>query len=211
MKPSMKLICVLASFHIMGCAHRYPMQMTESQWNALTPEQQATYQARQYEIDEQRRRDAQAERQAQDQTMRARADAERERIARLYAAATYGDIARVSIEGGTLDIYGKSRPAKPAAFEIARGERKAITITQDGQVQRSHDFSVTLSADGQTLVFDEGSSGEFVMVNRDWEKGQFYRMPSRPRKGRISLLGATVFIKFKETADAPQRVIIEHR
>lgn len=211
MKQSIRLICILASFHIIGCSHRYPMQMSESQWNALTPDQQAAYQARQYEIDELRRRDAQAERRAKEQALREDAEAERERIARIYTTAVYGDIVRVSIQGGALDIYGKIRNARPTGFEIAKGERKAITITQEGQIQQSYDFPVTLSADGQTLTFDEGSASAFVMVNRDWERGQSYTMPSSPRKGRISLLGATIFIKFKETADAPQRVIIEHR
>lgn len=198
-------------FLFSGCAQQYPMGLSKSQWHALSPQQQADYQVRQYEVDEQRRRDSHDERLAKEQAIRERSDVEQERLDRVYASAAYGDIVRVAIQDGVLDIYGKSKPAQPAAFEIAKGERKAITITQEGQIQQSFDFPVTLSSDGQTLTFNDGSASAFVMVNRNWERGESYTMPASARQGRISLLGARVFVRFKETADAPQRVIIEHR
>ncbi|MFO0793571.1 MAG: hypothetical protein U0586_05855 [Candidatus Brocadiaceae bacterium] len=39
-----------------GCATRYPLGLKEEQWQALSPQQQAEYTTKQYEIDEERRK-----------------------------------------------------------------------------------------------------------------------------------------------------------
>lgn len=41
---------------VYGCAIRYPLGLKEEQWQALTPQQQAEYTTKQYQIDEERRK-----------------------------------------------------------------------------------------------------------------------------------------------------------
>jgi hypothetical protein len=195
----------LLALAIAGCAHRYPMGLSEAQWSALSPQEQAKYQAEQYALDEQNRQAARAERAAREQAKRDEIAAEQARVAQLYEQARYGDIVRVTIHSGHLDIHGRSRPAQPVAFEIAKGERKLVTLTQAGQVNQSFAFPVTLSLDGNTLTFDAGSSQAMVMVNTDWEKGQLYTSPPSSRGG-ITLRNATFFVKLKDLPGAPQRV-----
>ncbi|MGD9874636.1 MAG: hypothetical protein AB7T27_10260 [Kiritimatiellia bacterium] len=194
-----------------ACAVRYPMGLSREQWEALSPAAQAEYQAQQYTLDEQKRQAAAADRLAREQARQARTEAERARLAELYAQAQYGDIVRVAVQSGVLEIYGKRHPAQPVAFEIAKGESKMVSVTRQGQIQQSHDFLVRLSDDGNTLSFDADSAHPVVMVNGDWERGQKYAGPSAFQKGQTALLGAEFFVKYKELPGAPQRVIFENR
>jgi hypothetical protein len=192
-----------------GCANRYPMGLGKEQWEALAPEKQAEFQAQQYAIDAQQRAAAAAQEQAREQEQQARIAAEKERIEKLYAAARYGDIVKVVIQGGAMEIYGKRKPIRPAAFDIAKGEGKRIRIKTAGASQQTVDFLVYLSEDANTLTFDAGYSDAFIMVNTDWESGQSYVTPALSRKGRIMLPGTTFFVKFKNLPGAPERLIIE--
>lgn len=193
-----------------GCATHYPMGLSREHWEALPPEKQAELHARQYELDEQRHQQAAAAHAERQRQQQAAMERERERIATLYANARYGDMVRVTIEGGALEYYNRLHGYHPVAFEIARGETKTITVTQSGQVQQTVPFQVRLSEDGHSLSFNEGRSQGEVFVERNWEKGQTYSMPPGLRGG-FALPGATVFIQYKELPGAPERLVIEHR
>lgn len=213
MMPSFVQACAVALTTLVvlaatGCA-TYPLGMSREQWEALPPEQQAEYQARQYEIDEQRRQE-QAARAAEQRVAReAAARAEQERLAALYRDARFGDIVRVTIQGGLLNIYKNQYRYHPVSFELVRGETRFVSFTRTGQVAQSVDIPVRLSDDGNTLFFDDDSSGQVVFTNYDWERGQTASLTS-PRGG-IGLEGASLFIKYKELPGAPQRIIIERR
>lgn len=191
-----------------GCA-TYPFGLSKEQWESLPPEQQAEYRARQYEIDEMRRQEQAARAAEQRMAQQAAARAEQERLAALYRDARFGDIVRVTIQGGLLTIYKNQYRYQPVAFELVRGETKFVTFTRTGQVGQAVDIPVRLSEDGYTLFFDDDSSGQVVFTNIDWERGQTASLTS-PR-GSIGLEGATIFIKYKELPGSPKRIIIERR
>jgi len=207
-----KIIIVSFLFVVLcGCAARYPMGLTHEQWVALSPERQAEYRARQYEMDARLRQvqaAARAEREWQQQTI---IEADKQRLADLYANARYGDIVRVSIEGGHLEYYNRRHAYHPVAFDIARGEVKDIPVTQSGQIQQTVTFRVRLSPDGNTLFFNDNSQRPDVLVQRDWEMGQTYATSSEGIAGGFSLPGATIFVKYKDLPGGPERIIIERR
>lgn len=194
-----------------GCASPYPMGLTGEQWNALPPERQAEYRAQQHAIDqEQRRQMLELQREREQRAAEQRA-AESRRLQEIHANARYGDIVRVSIQGGVLEYYNRQHTYHPLSFEIARGERKIVRAMQAGQVQQTIPFRVWLSEDGNTLIFNEGAHDQVVLVNRNWEQGQTYRPRPGERSSGFRLVGASYHVRLKELPGAPQRVIIEHR
>lgn len=196
---------------LLGCGTRYPMGMNRTQWDALPPDKQAEYQAQQYAIDQRRQEQARAEQLDRQRAEKMSLEAEQQRLRDIYANARYGDIVRVVIEAGYLQIYDRRTPYHPVSIELARGETKLVTIVQVGSVSQSAGFPIRLSADGNTVYFDERSSDQAVLVNHDWERGQRYTSPDTRGRSGIRLVGATFFVKFKELPGAPQRVIIENR
>jgi hypothetical protein len=191
-----------------GCA-TYPLGLSREQWESLPLDQQAEYRARQTEVDELRRREQAARAAERRSEQEAAARAERERILALYQEARYGDIVRVSIQGGLLKIYKNFYRYHPVAFELVRGERKHVPFTRNGKVAETISFSVRLSEDGNMLYFDDDNSRQVVFANYDWERGQTGVLTS-PRGG-FGLEGASIIIKYKELPGAPQRLIIERR
>lgn len=201
------LLLAIASL-LMGCA-TYPMGLSRVQWEALSLEQQADYRARQYQLDEQRRQQQAARAEQRRVEAEAAARAERERLTALYRNAQYGDIVRVNIQGGLLKINKNQYLYNPVAFELVRGETKFIAFTRTGQVAQAVDIPVRLSEDGNSLFFDDDSSGQIVLTNFAWERGQSGVLTS-PR-GSIGLEGARIFIKYKDLPGAPSRIILESR
>lgn len=191
-----------------GCA-TYPLGLTKDQWNALPPDQQAEYQARQYEINEQRRQQQEALNRQRREQAEADARAKQDRIDRIYQNAVYGDIVRVTIQGGLLQIYKDQYRYHPVSFELARGESKSIPFTRTGRIAQTISFLVRLSEDGHSLFIDDDSHGHVVLTNLDWERGQRFGITTTG--GSFNLVGATAFIKFKELPGAPNRIIIESR
>lgn len=204
-------VLLMSLLVISGCAAPYPMGLSKEQWDALPPAQQAEYQAQQYAIDEQRRQKMEARREALAQEEKARMQAERERLQRLYTQGIYGDVVRVTVQGGYMQIYEDLCPYQPVAFEIAKGELKYVPFTRSGRIRQQINVRVRLSEDGNTLFFHDDSKELFTMVNTGWEAGQTYNLPRQGRYGHHTISDATITVKLKEMAGAPQRIIIENR
>lgn len=191
-----------------GCIS-YPLGLSQEQWNALSVEQQAEYQARQYEIDEQRRMEQERIQRERHEEAMAAARAERERIAAIYKDARYGDIVRVTIQGGALQIYNKPYQYHPVAFELVKGETKPIKVTRADQVAQSVVFSARLSDDGNMLFFDDSGPCQVVLANRNWDRGETY--PPSEGCGNTGLAGAIFTLKYKDLPGGPQRIFIEEK
>ena len=192
-----------------GCA-QYPMGLSQQQWEALSPSEQAGYQAKQYAIDQQDRQQAEARRLEQQRIAVEQALADKERISQIYANAKYGDIVRVNVVGGFIEHKGKRHPYEPVSVDLVRGETKQVIFLGEGNNTLSTRYNVRLSEDGNTVVFDDSYRQRIVMVNQDWERGQSYR-PEGTRNDESAFSGMTFFVKFKELPGAPRRIIIEHR
>ncbi len=201
-----------------GCV-QYPMGLTADQWNALPPAQQAEYQAKQYQINEDRRRQAEALQAEQARAAAQAAEAERIRITNVYAAAQYGDIITVSIRGGIISYGGKSYPCEPVGFDIVRGEAKDIefrgAVYQNGMAKALVTrCRVRLSDDASTFYFNDNSARRLVFTNDgSWERGTTHRMGERGINNDldVNMANMIITIRYRTMGPAPQRVIIERR
>jgi len=205
-----KLVClILALLTLAGCQN--PMGLSKTQWEALTPEQQAEYRRQQTVIDEQHRQERAeaAERQKViDAELAARQQAEaaeqarveQMRLAALYAHARNGDIVTVTIEGGLID-FGKHSAYEPVRFDIIRGEHKLIEITKQGNSHIKQLVPVRLSDDGQTFFFDENARDRISLINAGnaWEKGKKYESLTIMDKNSKSIASAiSIHLQFRD-------------
>lgn len=187
------------------------MGLTQTQWDSLSSAQQAQYQASQHAIDEQNRQRAETQRLERSRIAAEQAKAEQERIAHLYAHAKYGDVVRVTVQGGSLEYNGRRYPYEPVSVDLVRGESKRVEFYGRGNNTLNTSYNIRLSDDGNTVVFDDSCRQRIVMVNSTWESGQTYRPEGTRNDLSVGLAGMTFFIKLKELAGAPHRLIIEHR
>lgn len=204
----------IASFLLMalltvGCVARYPMGLTRDQWIALPPGQQAEYQAKQYAIDEDRRKQAEIQRMEQARLAAEAARAAQERLRQVYASARYGDIVQVIVQGGFIAYAGKRYPYEPVSFDLVKGETKQVAFYGRGLQTIATRYNARLSDDGNTMYFDDSFRQRIVLVNQDWERGQPYRPAGSQNDVGVAISGMTFFVKFKELPGAPQRLIIE--
>jgi len=162
----------LAALLLAGC--QYPMGLNKSQWQSLTPEQQAEYRRQQYQIDEQRRREREAEEQRRRQEAEERARIEQERLREAYARARYGDIVTVTIQGGTVNIGGRPTSYEPLRFDLIRSERRQIEFVQQGKASNRLAVDVRLSEYGNTFYFDEKANDRLALISAGWEGGKDY-------------------------------------
>lgn len=179
MKPligHLPLVCCLpwlAALTLVGCAS-YPLGLNKAQWQALTPAQQAEYQAKQYAIDAERARRYAAEEAQRIEAQRAAEEQERTRTTEAYRQARYGDIITVTIQGGLLAFNGKHYPYEPVAFDLVCGETKPIVFRRQGQPHITTEILMHFSGDGNTFYFDYSSRNRFVAVSDGWHRGREY-------------------------------------
>jgi hypothetical protein len=198
-----------------GCV-QYPLGLNESQWNALPPAQQAEYRAKQYQIDEERRRQVEEAQRLRVQQAAEAVRLERQRIDALYANARYGDIITVTIRGGAMRWNKELYPLDPVSFDLVRGESKEVEF--HGHADRIRNlisrYPVKLSEDGHTFYFNSTSADRIVLVDDGWERGRVYPVTGHTWNDvNAGIGGLTISIRFRDMTmpGAPQRVIIEHR
>jgi hypothetical protein len=209
----MKMIatCLMMVLLTAGCISQYPMGLSQVQWQALTPAQQAEYQAKQYAIDAERHQAEEARRMEQARVAAEAVRVEQDRLRQVYANARYGDIVHVTVQGGFIAYAGKRYPYEPVSFDLAKGETKQIAFYGRGLQTIATRYNVRLTEDGNTLYFDDSFRQRIVLVNQDWERGQNYRPTGSQNDVGVAISGMSFFIKYKDIPGGPQRVIIEHR
>lgn len=206
-----RILCWVVSLFVL-CGCQYPMGLSKEQWTALTPQQQAEYQAQQNAIDEQRRRESEARHERELVAAAERARLEREQLEMAYAHARYRDIISVTVQGGYISFAGKAYLYEPLTFDILRGERKWVEFSQLGRHQNRQAVQVGLTEDGNTFYFDETAKDRLILVSEKWDEGRLYtplRILDRHSQSQAS--GISIAIRYKELPGAPRRVIIEQR
>lgn len=198
---SLPLIAVV----LIGC-QSYPMGLSEAQWNALSPEQQADYTRQQSQLNEQRRREREAAEQARQAEEAARAREERARVQLAYARARYGDVVTVTIEGGHVAINGKHQPYEPVRFDLVRGERKEVEFIQQGRSSSRQRIDVRLTEDGHTFYFDESARDRIALISTGWEQGKTHAaLNVQDNRSRSEARNLSITIKLKDLPGMPRR------
>ncbi|MEN9573130.1 MAG: hypothetical protein RL514_985 [Verrucomicrobiota bacterium] len=196
---------LVAGLVIVGCKS-YPMGLSEAQWQALSPAEQADYQRQQTQLNDQRRAQREAAEQARQAEETARAQEERARVQLAYARARYGDVVQVTIEGGHVAIQGKHQPYEPVRFDLVRGERKQVEFVQLGRSSNRNTVTVRLSDDGNTFYFDESARDRVSLISTGWEAGRTYAaLNVQDRSSQSEARAITITLKLKELPGAPRR------
>ncbi len=199
------LLLALVGALLIGC-QTYPMGLSEVQWKALSPAEQADYQRQQALIDEQRRQKREAEEQLRRETEAQLARETLERTQLAYARARYGDVITVTIESGHVAIHGKHQPYEPVRFDLVRGERKEIEFVQQGRSSSRQRIDVRLSEDGHTFYFDESARDRISLISTGWEFGKTHAaLNVQDTRSRSEARNLSITIKLKELSGAPRR------
>jgi hypothetical protein len=196
-----------------GCT-QYPMGLSKEQWQGLSPSQQAEYQAKQYQVDEERRKLAETFRIQQAQIKAEAERLEKERVAALYANAQYGDVVIVTIHGGAMKWSNEIYALEPVSFDLVRGETKEVEFR--GHVDRARSlvsrYKVMLSDDGHTFYFNSDARDRIALVDDGWDRTRSYSITSHTWNDvNAGAGGMTIGIRLKEMPGSPQRMIIERR
>ena len=189
---------------VYGCATRYPLGLKEEQWQALSPQQQAEYTTKQYQIDEERRK-----RQEEYWRLKEREEAEairleKERILQLYRNARYGDIIQVNISDGSIAFIGERKGYEPLSFDLVRGERKRISFYHHGK-HITHSTDIWVAYDNNAFYFDVGDDREYehhtdkivILDNGRWDEGKTYHPKTLDKSTDSQAQGIKVFIRYK--------------
>jgi len=158
-----------------GC-ESYPLGMSKDEWVMLSPEQQADARQKQLAIDAEQRRVAAIEDANQQQAAAAEAARREAEIDDRYRHARFGDVVSVNIEGGTMKFEGKDRRYEEVAFDLIKGETRAIVIHREDRHNTSINVVVRLGDDGRKLYFDDGSDKRLTLTEKSWDAhgGQVY-------------------------------------
>jgi hypothetical protein len=197
-------LCVSIIIGVAACSTTM-YGVPEDQWNKMTDMQKQTaiegYNERQRlrEIERQK----EAERDAREARVRAEEGRQREeirkkRIEAIYRGVEgqYGDLIRVSIQGGEMRIAGRRRDYQPVSFKIADGELKTIRVIQgEGRYGTYADLNV-LYQDGVLYLDTYGSDvrGALrIVYARGWEKGKTY--PGVNSESRLEFRNIRIFVE----------------
>ncbi|BBO18852.1 conserved hypothetical protein [Candidatus Brocadia pituitae] len=187
-----------------GCATRYPLGLKEEQWQALSPQQQAEYTTKQYQIDEERRKRQEEYRQQKEREAVEATRVEKDRILQLYRNARYGDIIQVNISGGSIAFIGERKGYEPLSFDLVRGERKRIPFYHHDR-HVTYQTDIWVAYDNNAFYFDIGDDQKYehstdkivILDNGRWDEGKTYHPKTLDKTTYSQAQGIEVFIRYK--------------
>lgn len=205
MKNWMVTGVMLMALLLAGCASKI-YGVPEERWETMSEQERIAameaYKARQEVLRQQRaeqarlramEKEAQLAREAEEARLRQR------KVDAIYRGeGLYGDLLRVSLEGGMLKLYGAHRPYHQVAFKIATGEVKEIEIV-NLRGQKAH---MVVSYDGSNLLLDETPNAHLSRALRlayedSWEPGAVY--PGLCAEGPLQMKNVNVTVKIVGT------------
>ncbi|MDG6773651.1 hypothetical protein QCB45_04850 [Thiomicrorhabdus sp. ZW0627] len=129
----------LSTWLLASCASSpYPLNMSEEQWQKLTPEERHTMLLKQQEYRETQRLEsikANARQRELDKQLELK---EQERLNRLYSHPGGGDVVRFNIYGGEYRYKKQIYQLQPFSTLIARGETKEIDLQMRDYKHHNH-------------------------------------------------------------------------
>lgn len=172
---------------ISGCSTKYPLGLSEEEWELLPIEKKTIYSEKQAKIDEKIRQEQLTRWQIQKQYELEAKKAEQTRLDNLYQRAQYGDIINVNLYGGQYSAYDEFISIRPTAFTLARGEVKEIKVIMKNKKNYTYrdTFWAMFTPMGNKIVLspkrvslDEDSEGIVILNNGRWHKEQTYKRSS---------------------------------
>lgn len=201
-----KHILLLLSLIVLvcGCATRYPLGLKEEQWRALTPQQQAEYTTKQYQIDEERRKRQEEYWQQKEREAVETSRLEKERILQLYRNARYGDVIQVNISDGGIAFNGERKGYEPLSLDLVRGERKMVSFYHHGK-RITYSTDIWVAYNNNAFYFDVGADTEYehgadrivILDNGKWDEGETYHPKTLGRGTDSQAQDIKIFIRYK--------------
>lgn len=200
----MRWIWLLLFLVLLGCTP-YVYGVPETTWKTLTPEQQSEtirgFNERQL-LEQQARvhREAQraAEAQVEAELALERARRQAEQVEAIYRneAGQFGDLIRVSINGGTIRLGGKHKTFQGLSFKLADGETKEIAVWSDERKNSRQGVLFASYQDGVLLL--DGSARQSrdaarFVYDQSWKAGRTYLQVHS--SGNLQLQGVQVAIE----------------
>jgi hypothetical protein len=183
-------------FLLAACLTTGRFGVPEEEWARLT-EAQRTEVIRGYNERELLREEARL-RDAERRAIEARAKAEREqaqerqRQERIGAirrgeAGQWGDLIRVSLQNGEMQLGGKHRPYAPVSLTLADGETRTVDIISDESRHTTYRGQLQISYVDGRLTLD----GAHLVIDPSWRNGRRYMLDSR---GGLNLRGVEAMV-----------------
>ena len=193
---AVSVLAFLSLLILSACISFHPLGMSDSEWNALTPEQKMEAREKQAQINAQKKQ-AKADREAAKQAA----------AAKRYETARYGDIITVVIKGGTMDIHGNRRDYEPLAFDLVRGESKTVNILRKGKHYNKDTAVMTLSEDGRTFIFDAKQRKNLRLIDEGWDYGKTYHIKELKNRN-TNPRDIDITIRYRPVEGKKEQVII---
>ena len=187
-----------------GCARKFPLGLKEEQWQALSPQQQAEYTAKQYQVDEERQKRQEEYWQQKERESAEAIRLEKERILQLYRNARYGDIIQVNISGGSIAFIGERKGYEPLSLDLVRGERKMIPFYHHGK-HITYSTDIWVAYDNNAFYFDVGDNQKYeqstdkivILDNGRWDEGETFHPKTLDKSTDSQAQGIKIFIRYK--------------
>lgn len=181
LQPAFSLATKLISLALLatalyGCSTPYPMNMSKEQWEQLDPSQQTQLLLEQQKI--------------QAEQAKAQQIAEKQRLEKLYANPTQGNVVRVNIEGGTWQENKKQYRIQAETLRIARGESKSFEVVKLNDKGYTSSLWIEYRMDGDAIYIKENryDDQKIVLLNRNkWDCGDFYTAQLSDRYQNLNL------------------------
>jgi len=206
---------VMSGIFLTACAKRYPLDMTEAEWQALPPEKKMEAQKAQAKLDAEA-----AERRAREKTILAerKAKAERQRLAdikSLYSRGMYRDFVQCVVQNPLVDLRPGWTKMQPTGFILARQEEREVSF-QPMKGNRRASIWALYSGDGLKVTLCRynpshpfysfrNQCDSIVATHSDYERGvsKSISMPDR--------LQGTLECSYAPGKGMPSPIVIEHR
>lgn len=174
----------------------------QERWETMSEQERISameaYKARQEALRQKRAEQARLKAMEKEAQLARKAEEARQRQLQIDAIyrgeGLYGDLLRVTLEGGMLETHGHHQPFHPVAFKIAASEMKDIEIVS----KRGQRVRLTAEYDGSNLMLDETphshrSTALHLPYEDAWEDGATYT--GRSTKGPLELKGVDITVR----------------
>jgi len=165
-----------------ACSTKYPLGLSEKEWETLSIEKKTQYALEQSKIDEKKREEELQRWKLQKEYELQEKKIYQERIDEVYRDGNYGDIITINLYGGYIENYKGFLSLQPYSFSLARGEiQKLELIARD---KRNHSYKVELwvkfDLKGNQLIlsnerFNSKNGGIIILNNGRWHKEKLYK------------------------------------
>ncbi len=196
---------ILLVLLLAACAPRYPLDMTEEEWRALSPERRLAARREETELERKREARRRAREEKRALAVRRARQRQRERIAEGYRSAALEDFLICELRGGEARFGEDWGPFFATNFTVLRGEISAFELIRTNGRDRAR-VSALFYTNGRRLRLCAGDSpfaGKNACVNMRADSRRFRRGVRKTLRAKKLFRGAELFCRRPKRRPAP--------